>query len=159
MTASLESVLQTLSAMERFFRRDGKRWARGTLHNPINGSKCLMGALTSVQASSGNTSWVPADAIGAAEYYLERAVRERGERGLDGTGVMRIVEFNDSRRSFAEIAAVIARAKQLATADLQPSPVPQTVGPWSRPALTYQPEEPVKIITMADLERVAVKRR
>jgi hypothetical protein len=158
MTASLESVLGSLSAMERFFR-GGKRWGKGMYHNNENRTKCLVGAVTSVRASSGNSSWVPTDAIAAARHYIEQAIVERGGRRWGDAWV--IQTFNDSQPSYHEIAAVIARAKQMATADLRPapSPLPETLGPWSRPALTYQPGERVEIITMADLERVAVKRR
>jgi hypothetical protein len=152
-TVSVESVLETLSAMERFFQ-GGKRWGRGALHNPFNGNKCLVGAVSSVQASDGNTSWVPADAIAAARYYIQRAVRAGGSLGG-------IEMFNDSRSSFAEIAEVIARAKEMATADALPAPAPvaQIFSPRPLPALSYQPEERVEIVTMADLERVAVRRR
>jgi hypothetical protein len=153
-TVSVESVLQTLSATERYFR-GGNRWGQGMLHNPVNGNKCLQGAVSSVQAWDGNTSWVPADAIAAARYYIERAVREQG--------ALMIEEFNDCAPSFHEIAAVIARAKEMAAADARPLPAPapmaQIFSPRPLPALSYQPEERVEIVTMADLERVAVRRR
>lgn len=162
-TVSVESVLQTLSAMEGFFQ-GGKRWGKGALHNPFNGNKCLQGAVDSVQASDGNTSWVPGVAIAAATYYIERAVREQGGRGWGGNGVSGIIEaFNDTRPSFIEIAAVIARAKEMAAADARPLPAPapvaQIFSPRPLPALSYQPQERVEIVTMADLERVAVRRR
>jgi hypothetical protein len=73
---------------------------------------------------------------------------------------MDIEKFNDSRTSYSKIAAVIARAKELATANLRqqvPSPSPQIQ--QSHPALTYRPEERVVTLTLVDLERVAVKRR
>jgi hypothetical protein len=159
---SVESVVQTLSAMEWFFQ-DGKRWGRGALHNPLDGTKCLVGAVRSVHASSGNTSWVPHNEIAAATYYIERAVRERGGRGW-GNGGMVIETFNDTRPSFHEIAAVIARAKEMATADARPLPAPPRVAeilpPPPRLALAYQPEEPVVVkLNMGDLARVALPLR
>jgi hypothetical protein len=159
---SVESVVATLSAMERYFQ-GGKRWGRGKLHNPLNGTKCLVGAVSSVQASSGNRSWVPAAAIAAATYYVERAVRERGGRGMGGMGFMVIEAFNDTRPSFHEIAAVIARAKEMATADARPLPAPPPVAeilpPPPRFALAYQPEEEVVKLSLADLARVALPLR
>jgi hypothetical protein len=239
MSVSLDGVLQTLDAMERYFR-GGFGWGKYALHDPETGRKCLQGAVSSVRASDGKTSWVPHEAINAARHYIEWAVREHG--GEDCFGI--IESFNDDfARSYRDIAAVIARAKQLATMEharqmpppapvveiLRPVPVPvpqflppplvaqafaaDRAVPWEppkvaaakveilppapapqapapRPALTYQPEKPVeivraknpaldavnawigqhsggesvepaglKIVNMADMERVAVKRR
>jgi hypothetical protein len=72
-------------------------------------------------------------------------------------GLMVIEQFNDSRPSFAEIAAVIARAKELAQADFRRQvaaalPAP----PAPRPALIYQSEDSPVHVTLADLERVAL---
>lgn len=161
MKVTIESVVETLSAMERYFR-GGERWIKGALST--RHGKCLVGAVTSVRASNGSGSWVPGEAIAAALSYIDQAVIEREGRGGVFRKRMTIEAFNDSRPSFAEVAAVIARAKELARADFRrqlppPSAVPQVPLQQPRPALTYQPERPVEVITMADMQRVAVKRR
>jgi hypothetical protein len=138
-----ESVA-TLEAMERFFR-GGANWTRGVYH-ASDGSKCLVGAAQTVHAAP----------IDDARYWLKQAIAERGELGWGG-----IEGFNDSH-SYRQIAEVLARAKQLAAAHARqqatPAPV-QILPPAPRPALSYQPQERVETITMADMERVAVKRR
>jgi hypothetical protein len=133
---SRDSV-ETLSAMEGFFR-GGAGWTQGVYHRS-NGQKCLVGAADHLRASSVDT----------AKYWLEKAIAEK----THGT-VTHIESFNDSRRSYSEIAEVIDRARQLALAH-QARPEP------ARPALTYQREEerPTVKLTMADLERVAVLSR
>jgi len=156
MSVSLESVLHTLDAMEGKFR-GGSGWGRGMLHNLINGKMCLMGAVSSVRATDGNRSWVPSEEIAAATCCIREAVRERGFQVVEN--------FNDTRLFYGQIAEVMTRAKQLATmwharALPAPSSVPLVaLQPPTRPALTYQPQERVAIVvTMSDLERVAVKR-
>jgi hypothetical protein len=156
MSVSLEGVLHTLDAMERRFR-GGYGWGRGMLHNRINGKMCLMGAVGSVRATDGRRSWVPSEEIAAATCCIREAVRERGFQVVEN--------FNDTRLFYGQIAEVMTRAKQLAMmwyarALPAPSPVPQVaLQPPARPALTYQPEQQVEIITLADMERVAVKRQ
>jgi len=157
MSVSLEGVLHTLDAMERRFH-GGYGWGRGMLHNRINGKMCLMGAVGSVRATDGRRSWVPSEEIAAATCCIREAVREK-------TGFAHVEDFNDTRLFYRQIAQVMTRAKQLATmwyarAVPAPSPVPQValLQPPARPALTYQPERQVEIITLADMERVAVKR-
>jgi hypothetical protein len=135
---SPESI-KTLDAMERFFR-DGKNWTQGAYHSP-DGTKCLVGAAQSVHV-------VP---IEDARYWLQQAVAERGFSSIES--------FNDSRTSYSEIVEILARAKQLAATHSQqrPAPAAQNLLPPPRLALAYQPEERVEVITMADMERVAVK--
>jgi len=161
MSVNLESVLHTLDAMERRFR-GGYGWGRGMLHNRVNGRMCLMGAVGSVRATDGRSSWVPSEEIAAATCCIREAVRERGYQSVEN--------FNDTRPFYGQIAEVMARARQLAmnwharalpppVAQILPSPLPQVaLQQPARPALTYQPEEQVQIITLADMERVAVKR-
>lgn len=131
--------IKTLTAMERFFR-DGKNWTQGAYHRP-DGTKCLVGAAQSVHVSP----------INNARYWLQQAVAERGFTSIES--------FNDSRASYSEIAEILARAKQLAAAHTRqgPAPAAQNLSPPPRPALAYQPEERVVFVTMADMERVAVK--
>jgi hypothetical protein len=161
MSINLDSVLQTLDAMERYFR-GGFGWGKGSLHDPSNGKKCLQGAVSSVRASDGKTSWVPHEAINAARHYIELAVREHGGDFEDGfSGI--IESFNDTRLFYGEIAAVIARAKELATMEYAwqmrpPAPVVEILPPAparvaqflppplvaqafaARPAVPYQPQ-------------------
>ena len=71
---------------------------------------------------------------------------------------MQIEAFNDNH-SFAEVAAVIERAKQLARGAARqvpaPAPAAEILPPLQRPALTHQPESerPTITVTLADLER------
>jgi hypothetical protein len=141
-----ESVA-TLTAIARFFQ-DGRNWTQGAYHR-LNGNKCLVGAAQSVRQG----------AIDDAQYYLRQAITELYP-GWHLPG-MQIESFNDSH-SFAEVAEVIERAKQLALAAARPAHVPsapQILPPPSRPALAHQPEDSVVRVTMADLERVAAKPR
>jgi hypothetical protein len=126
---------ETLTAMEGYFQ-GGKNWAQGVYHAP-DGRKCLVGAADHLRASSVDT----------AKYWLERAIAEQ-----TGGTITRIESFNDSRRSYREIAAIVSRAQELAAHYAQQSPPSR-----GRPALTHQPDErPVVEVTMSDLERVAV---
>ncbi len=125
MSVSLDGVMQTLDAMLRYWR-GGARWTRWTLDDG-SGNKCVVGAVTSVRArSSDGASWVPTEEIEAAKRYISMAVQERS--GLSGDGG--IMTFNDTRWSYRTIAAVIERAKELATASYyahaqrRPAPVP-----------------------------------
>ena len=129
--------IKTLEGMERFFR-DGKNWTQGAYHRP-DGTKCLVGAAQSVHVMP----------VEDARYWLLQAVAERGFTSIES--------FNDSRASYSEIAEILARAKQLAAAHSQQGPAPAAQNLPPRPALAYQPEERVEVITMADMERVAVK--
>ena len=131
-----ESV-ETLRAMQGYFR-GGAKWIQGVYH-AADGQKCLVGAADHLRASS----------VDNAKFWLEQAISEKlGRRSS-------IESFNDSRRSYREIAEVVARARQLAVEyHAQQAP--------TRQALTYQPEEdqsPVIEVTVADLERVALLSR
>jgi hypothetical protein len=129
--------VETLTAMEGFFQ-GGANWTQGVYHRS-NGQKCLVGAADHLRASS----------VDNAKFWLEQAIIEK-------TGELSGIEyFNDTRRSYSEIAEVVRRARQLALEyHAQHAP--------ARPALTYQSEEdqrPVIEVTMADLERVALLSR
>jgi hypothetical protein len=157
MTVNAESVVATLSAMEGYFR-GGHGWGRFQLHNPLTGRKCLQGAVSAVRVSDGCRSWVPSEAIEAARRCIQVAVREHGWRSIE--------DFNDTRLSYRQIAAVIARAKELAMSVypraaapcLNPARPAEILPPPRRAALTHQPERPVEVVTLADMERVALKR-
>ena len=125
--AGLPEILQTLSAMERFFA-GGARWTQGEI-DARDGSKCVEGALQSVRVWSGGASWVPSDAIAAARFYIQEAIAERAPLGvaankpalLEYLFMDTIPTFNDSRESYGEIAIVITRAKQLAALRFRPA--------------------------------------
>jgi hypothetical protein len=143
-----ESVA-TIEAIERFFD-GGRNWTRFAYH--WWGKKCVVGALQSMQGGQ------PED----ARYWIRQAIRQL----YPGSSlpIMQIESFNDSH-SYDEVAAVIARAKQLALAatwevrQARAAPAAEILPPRRRPALTHQPERPVDVITLADMERVAVKRK
>ena len=120
---------ETLTGMQQFFQ-GGRNWTRGVYHREDDGSRCLVGAMQALRASP----------VEQARYWLQKAIAERGE--WEGS----IESFNDNH-SFAEVAQVIERAKQLAMAGHG----------VARPALTYQPGEDaprVTVIRRADMERV-----
>ena len=135
MSVNLESVLHTLDAMERKFR-GGYGWGKWMLHNRINGKMCLMGAVSSVRATDGNRSWVPSEEIAAATWCIREAVRERGYQHVES--------FNDAQLFYGQIAAVMTRARQLASmwyARALPAPqhVPQILPPVSVPQIAAPP--------------------
>jgi hypothetical protein len=140
--------IATLSAMERFFEGDGKNWSQDAYHHS-DGTKCLLGAAKSMGRGT----------LQDAPYWIWQAIAERHPDWVEVSGS--IEAFNDSPFvPFGEVAEVLARAKQLAAAAApSQAPAAEIPPPPPRAALTHQPEERVEIITMADLERVAVRRR
>ena len=135
-------TVNTLSAMEWYFGQGGRNWTRGEYHG-ADGTKCLVGAAQAMKQG----------AIEDARYWIRQAIAERG--GL--IGVIGSIElFNDTRVSFREIAEVLARAKELATAHARQAPPPLSPRP---PMLQYQPQDNVVRLTMADLQRVAVPKK
>ena len=89
-----ESVA-TLDHMKSHFA-DGANWTQGMYEN-ASGAHCLVGAANHVRISS----------IDDAKHWLRLAIAEVMPEAR------RIEDFND-RSTFAEVAAVIARARQLA---------------------------------------------
>jgi hypothetical protein len=76
--AQRQSRKRTANALRHAaFFKWRQKWGRRHYHNWSNRTKRLVGAVDLLRASQGNTSWVPADAIEAAKYYLEPAVAER----------------------------------------------------------------------------------
>jgi hypothetical protein len=96
----------TIEMITDFFQ-DGAMWTRDTYLAP-NGARCLAAAANAVRVSN----------IDSAKYWLVQAIKER-EPQL-GT----IEQFNDSRRSYDEVAAVLRRARELAEQSLLPAPRP-----------------------------------
>jgi hypothetical protein len=144
--------LATLATIEWFFQ-GGRNWTQGAYHG-WNGKKCLVGAVQSVRAGQ----------LEDARYWIRQAIAEL-HPAYAWLPVMQIEAFNDTH-SFAEVAEVIARAKQLALASMRQSPpsrasAPEILPPPRRPALTHQPHSgPTIELTLSDdSERVPVKRR
>jgi hypothetical protein len=103
-----ESVA-TLEHMQDYFQ-DGANWTQGMYEN-TNGARCLVGAANHVRVSS----------IDDAKHWLRLAIAEVMP------GATRIEDFNDGCRTYAEVAAVIERARQLAAqsaAHALPPPAP-----------------------------------
>jgi hypothetical protein len=89
--AVLDQLLELLA--------DGASWIQGELEN--RSGYCLVGGLQHIRRARRGTG-------DKAGMYLSRAIaRLSGERET-------IVHFNDSRKSYAEIRAVILRARELA---------------------------------------------
>ena len=93
---SMPESMATLDQMQDYFQ-DGKNWTQGMYEN-ASGARCLVGAANHVRVSS----------IDDAKHWLRLAIAEVMP------GAARIEDFNDGCRTFAEVAAVIARARQLA---------------------------------------------
>jgi len=121
--------MATLQYMEDYFR-DGANWTQHA-YQRADGSRCLVGAANHVRSSP----------IDDAKFWLRQAIAERAP------GIATIEKFNDTRRSYAEIAAVIARAKQLAAAVRRPAlsaPVAEILPPEQQavPARNLAPVVP-----------------
>jgi hypothetical protein len=104
----------TLEHMQDYFQ-DGANWTQGMYEN-ASGARCLVGAANHVSVSS----------IDDAKHWLDLAIAEVAP------GVARIEDFNDTRSTFAEVATVIERAKQLATQSVAralPAPVVEILPP------------------------------
>jgi hypothetical protein len=110
---------ETLEHMQDYFQ-DGENWTQGMYEN-ANGARCLVGAANHVRVSS----------IDDAKHWLRLAIAEVMP------GAARIEDFNDGCRTFAEVAAVIERARQLAAQSSARVSLPPPV-----PALPALPELP-----------------
>ncbi|MGE4046476.1 MAG: hypothetical protein AB7F35_16580 [Acetobacteraceae bacterium] len=89
------------------YLQDGANWTQQMYEN-ANGARCLVAAANHVRVSP----------IDDAKHWLRLAIAEVAP------GVARIEDFNDTRSTFAEVAAVIERARQLALAAQARQPVP-----------------------------------
>ena len=100
--------------MMEFFFDGGARWARRT-YCTDDGKRCLLGALEYVRCETGYRD-------DRAVQYLARAIDlQQSAKSLPLLGnsdTVTIMGFNDSfGRSFADVAAVLSDAKQLAAID------------------------------------------
>jgi hypothetical protein len=105
---------ETLEHMQVYFQ-DGTNWTQGMYEN-ASGARCLVGAANHVRVSP----------IDDAKHFLRMAIAEIAP------GVARIEDFNDTRRTYAEVAVVIERAKQLAAQSVVralPAPVVEILPP------------------------------
>jgi hypothetical protein len=106
---SVPESMATLDQMQDYFQ-DGANWTQGMYEN-ADGARCLVGAANHVRVSS----------IDDAQQWLRLAIAEVMP------GAARIEDFNDGCCTFAEVAAVIERARQLAAQSVAralPSPAP-----------------------------------
>jgi hypothetical protein len=130
-----ESVA-TLDYMEDFLN-GGVNWTQGE-YNAANGARCMVGAADAARVSK----------IDDAKFWLRQAIAEREPH------LKTIEEFNDSRQSYAEIEAVIRRAKELAHGaplmrDVTPRPVATLPVPVTGEILP--PDRPAPAPVMRDV--------
>lgn len=124
---------ETLEHMQHYFQ-DGANWTQGQ-YASASGARCLVGAADHVRVSS----------IDNAKHWLRVAIAEVAP------GVTEIEHFNDTRDTFAEVGAVIERAKQLAAqsvaralpppARAKPAPVVEILPP-AAPVVAFSPRPP-----------------
>lgn len=112
-----ESVA-TLDHMQDYFQ-DGANWARD-VYQRADGARCLVGAANHVRVSS----------VDDAKHWLRQAIAEIAPE------TRRIEDFNDTRGSYVEIAAVIVRAKQLALAAQRSAPLVEILPPERQAPVT-----------------------
>lgn len=98
---SMPESIETLDLIKEHFD-DGRNWTQNMYETP-NGAHCIVGAADHVRVSS----------LDDAKHYLLLAINEVAP------GVKRIEEFNDTRRNFSEVAAVIDRARQIAVKGIE----------------------------------------
>lgn len=128
----------TLEHMQVYFQ-NGANWTQGMYEN-ASGARCLVGAANHVRVSS----------IDDAKHWLRLAIAEIAP------GVARIEDFNDTRRTYAEVAAVIGRARQLAAQSVAralPAPVAPVVEilPPERPAPVVTSPRPAPVLPRRSL--------
>lgn len=132
---SIPESVETLEHMQSYFQ-DGANWTRDMYRN-ASGARCLVAAANHVRVSS----------IDDAKHWLRQAIAEVAP------GTRRIEDFNDSARTFDEVAAVIERAKQLALAAQRPAPVVEVLPPGdARPVVlnNSSPRPHVRRASLAD---------
>jgi hypothetical protein len=120
--------IATLDYMEDFLN-GGMNWTQG-VYNAANGARCLVSAADYARVSK----------IDDAKYWLRQAIAEREPH------LRTIEEFNDSRQSFAEIEAVICRAKELARQAQLPAARPIAALPAPVTGEVLPPGRPVPVM-------------
>jgi hypothetical protein len=140
---SRESVA-TLTSMQDFFG-NGANWTQNVYATPDSAARCLVAAANHVRVSS----------IDDAKHWLRQAIAEREP------AIRTIEEFNDTRRTFDEVAAVIARARELALAAQLPVrvlPAPTSVPQVLPPSMPVVPVLARPVLARA-LQRADERRR
>lgn len=94
-------AIQMLDQLAEFFD-NGRRWIKNDFHDG-DGNRCLIGAMTHLRAVMN----VRGDGTG---YYLREAQPQHRYK--------KIIDFNDECQSYADIRALIDRARDLAQAEL-----------------------------------------
>jgi hypothetical protein len=130
----------TINMIEDFFQ-DGAMWTRDTYLAP-NGARCLAAAANAVKVSH----------LDCAKYWVMEAINEREPQ------LTRIEDFNDSRRSYDEVKAVLVRARELAQQAMLPAPrpvraalpAPITAGEILPPVREVSPVPAIRAVTPAD---------
>ena len=104
--ADAAKAVQMIDLLCQFFD-DGRRWIRDEFHDH-DGNRCLVGAMRHIRA-------VRHFYGDPTRYYLQQAMAEdEHQEGL--------VAFNDSCRDFAELRALMLKARRLAVADIEKQP-------------------------------------
>jgi hypothetical protein len=125
---------ETLDLMKAHFG-DGRNWTKDMYANPT-GAHCLVGAADHVRVSS----------LDNAKHFLRLAIAEVAP------GAASIEDFNDTRSTYAEVAAVIDRAKEIAVqkARARPAPVVEILPPTAPRARRPAPA-PVRVVNRRSL--------
>lgn len=104
--ADAAKAVQMIDLLCQFFD-DGRRWIRDEFHDH-DGNRCLVGAMRHIRA-------VRHFYGDPTRYYLQKAMAaDEHEEGL--------VAFNDGCRDFAELRALMLKARRLAVADIAAQP-------------------------------------
>jgi hypothetical protein len=102
-----------LGRLESFFD-GGSRWARRTYRAP-DGKCCLLGAIDHARCAAGLTDDRAMEYLAGAINFRQLA---KGLPPLGDTPSVTVMGFNDAfRRSYAEVAEVVTKAKELAAID------------------------------------------
>ena len=119
---------------ERSFAK-GRAWAQGVYES--GDGRCLVGALRAMRTAHG----ISGD---RSDELLRVAIAER-----QGVATRSIEDFNDSRRSYADVAAVLRRARQLAHHSAAVQHKEQTALPPPAPPLLLEHTPAVMLPTHA----------
>ena len=112
--ASVAAQSMTILGMLEPFFDGGARWTRRTYCAP-DGKRCLLGAIDHARSETGLTD-------DRATEYLAGAINlwqlSKGLPPVGDTPSVTVIGFNDAiRRSYAEVAEVVTKAKELAAID------------------------------------------
>jgi hypothetical protein len=137
------------------FFEDGRRWIRGRFEDN-HGNRCLVGAISHLQR---------AYKIGTLD--AETALRNALPLPYHAAPFNSLSVFNDSRKSFAEISALILKARVSLLPKPKPSPpttppelsawAERTLRNWREKALRLQAHA-AKVTILAQIERERAQR-